>query len=385
MKIGIVWEHGVSKWSMAPFEGLSKNHDVTVFVGKKNKFDVSTVVQDKVFLTRKDELLSALKNPAFAWQHLRTPYRRFYFYLNALARHITDDFDVIICHDGSRSLSTLTELKKTKPFKLVVSYAENIPFRSIYDDKTDLIKKRSWEYIDLLTPWCKTIEEALGEEGVSNKIRTIPMGVSHEIFRPQPKDLDLCKQYGLDPDKFTFSYIGKLVSWKGPQYILYAANLLRKRGINNFQIAITGKGAQLDNMKKIIADAGLSDCVVFTGFLPYEKVGRLHNLSDCLILPSIPIITWQEQFGMVLVEAMSCRKPILAANSGSIPEVAEGAALLHTPGNWHELARDMETLMNDRALCAKLGDYGYQRAISEYTAEKTSRDYENALNELLAN
>jgi glycosyltransferase involved in cell wall biosynthesis len=301
-----------------------------------------------------------------------------------LAKHITNDFDVVICHDGSRSLSTLTELKKLKRFKLVVSYAENIPFRSIYDAKTDLIKKRSWDCIDLLVPWCKTIETAMMEEGIRNKIKTIPMGVSHEIFHPLPKDIGLCAQYGLDPEKFTFSYIGKLVSWKGPQYLLYAANILRIKGIYNFQIAITGRGAQLENLKKIVANAGLEEHVIFTGFLPYREVGRLHSIADCLVLPSIPIITWQEQFGMVLVEAMSCKKPILAANSGSISEVADGACILHTPGNWRELARDMEALMNDPSLREKLAESGFRRASNEYSAARTSKLYEDALMDLVS-
>jgi glycosyltransferase involved in cell wall biosynthesis len=383
MKIGIVWEHGVSKWSMAPFEGLAKDHDVTVFVGQKNKFDTSEIALRKQSLSRKEEVLCAIRNSSFALAHLRTPYKRFYFYLNALARYITDDFDVVICHDGSRSLSSLTELKKIRRFKLVVSYAENIPFRSVYDEKTDVIKKRAWNEIDLLVPWCETIKLSLLEEGVRNKIVTIPMGVSHDIFRPQSKDIGLCAQYGLDPAKFTFSYIGKLVSWKGVQHLLYAANVLRRQGRTDFQISITGKGAQLDSLKKIIADAGLQDQVIFTGFLPYSQIGRLYSISDCLVLPSLPTLTWQEQFGMVLVEAMSCRKPILAANSGSIAEVAHNASLLHTPGNWRELARDMATLMDDPILYERLAESGYRRAVDEYSSARTTRLYEAALAELV--
>lgn len=382
MKIGIVWEHGVSEWSMAPFEGLAANHDVTVFVGKKNKFDTSEVTLKKQRLSRREEALCALRNPAFSLTHLRTPYKRFYFYLNSLAYHITDDFDVVICHDGSRSLSTLTALKRIRRFKLVVSYAENIPFRSIYDEKTDLIKKRAWDEIDLLTPWCDTIKHALLAEGVRKPITPIPMGVCHDIFRPQPRDVELCRQFGLDPDKFIFSYIGKLVSWKGVQYLLYAANVLRQQGRTGFQISITGKGAQLDNLRKIVADTGLAEHVVFTGFLPYREIGRLYNLADCIVLPSIPTLTWQEQFGMVLVEAMSCRKPILASNSGSIPEVAEGASVLHAPGNWRELARDMVTLMDDPVLYENLAETGYRRALDEYSTARTSRLYEAALAEL---
>lgn len=56
MKIGIVWEHGVSKWTMAPFEELLDKHDVTVFVGEKNKFSTEGVRIPQQALTRRGEL-----------------------------------------------------------------------------------------------------------------------------------------------------------------------------------------------------------------------------------------------------------------------------------------------------------------------------------------
>lgn len=168
------------------------------------------------------------------------------------------------------------------------------------------------------------------------------------------------------------------------QYLLYAAKVLKRQGRTNFQIAITGRGAQLSNLKKIIADLGLQEEVVFTGFLPYTEVGRLHNLADCLVLPSVPTLTWQEQFGMVLVEAMACRKPILGSRSGAIPEVSAGASLLHTPGDWRELAADMARLLDDPALCAQLGETGYRRVCERYTKQHTARQYEAALLRLLA-
>lgn len=384
MKIGIVWEHGVSKWTMAPFEELLDKHDVTVFVGEKKKFSTEGVRIPQQALTRHGELRAALADPAFALAHLRTPYKRFYFYINSLRAAVDDSFDVMICGDGSRSLNTLATLKPSRRYKLVVSYSENIPVRSIFDAKTDLIKKRAWSAIDLLTPWCEHIRLGMEDEGVTPPIQTIPMGICQDIFQPREKDHALCAQYGLDPDKFIFSYIGKLVSWKGVQYLLYAAKVLKRQGRTNFQIAITGRGAQLDNLKKIIADLGLQEEVVFTGFLPYTEVGRLHNLADCLVLPSVPTLTWQEQFGMVLVEAMACRKPILGSRSGAIPEVSAGASLLHTPGDWRELATDMARLLDDPALCAQLGETGYRRVCERYTKQHTARQYEAALLRLLA-
>ena len=124
---------------------------------------------------------------------------------------------------------------------------------SIFDAKTDLIKKRAWSAIDLLTPWCEHIRLGMEDEGD-------PADSDHSnghmpgYFSATAKDHALCTQYGLDPDKSSFIY------WQAGELerraiSAYAAKVLKRQGRTNFQIAITGRGAQLDNLK-IIANPG---------------------------------------------------------------------------------------------------------------------------------
>jgi glycosyltransferase involved in cell wall biosynthesis len=355
MKIGIVWEHAVSKYVTSPFEEFSEKHEVIVFIGEKNKYDCSLVTLQKIYLTKIKELKFILKN---FWHAIKresiNPYKRMDFYPHSLAHVIDNSFDIIVTHDASRSLYTLCDLKKKRRFKLVVSYAENIPFRSIYDAKTEYIKLLSWQHVDLVIPWCKTIEKGLLQEKISNKILTIYQGVNTDIFYYRKKNKELIRKFGLSESKFTFSYIGKLVSWKGVQYILYAADILIKKGYTNFQITITGKGAQKKNIQQIIKKMQLENYVFLTGFVDYLEISKLFSISDVLVLPSIPILTWQEQYGMVIVESFACSKPVLGSNSGSIPEIIENGGLLHTPGNWFELSDDMIKVMTDKETYATL-------------------------------
>jgi glycosyltransferase involved in cell wall biosynthesis len=385
MKIGILWEHGVSKWTMSPFELLMDKHEVIVFIGEKNKFDHSLVELNKVKMSHAKEYLYGLKKPFKAIKRIfKNPYKKMDFYLNTLDILLDDSFDIIITHDGSRSLHTLCELKKTRRFKLVVSYAENIPFRSVYDKKTDYIKENSWDKIDILLPWCNTIKQALIQEGISEeKIKVIYQGVNTNIFFSRQKDEELIEKFRISKDKFTFSYIGKLVSWKGVQYILYAANLLKNKGINNFQILITGKGAQKSNLEEIIKKMGLEDFIIFTGFVDYVDISKLFSIADCLILPSIPILTWQEQYGMVLVESLACHKPVLVSKSGSIPEIVDNAGLYHIPGDWNELADNMIKIMNDNILYNNLVEHGKNLIKEKYSVNVHAKELEKVLNELL--
>jgi glycosyltransferase involved in cell wall biosynthesis len=58
-----------------------------------------------------------------------------------------------------------------------------------------------------------------------------------------------------------------------------------------------------------------------------------------VVLASLPTWSWEEQFGMVLAEAMAARVPLIAAASGAIPEALRGQAPTYPPGDWTELAR----------------------------------------------
>ena len=68
----------------------------------------------------------------------------------------------------------------------------------------------------------------------------------------------------------------------------------------------------------------------------------LYAQASCFVLASLPTMHWEEQFGMVLAEAMAAHVPVLAAASGAIPEVTGGSATLFGAGDWLGLADALE-------------------------------------------
>jgi glycosyltransferase involved in cell wall biosynthesis len=64
----------------------------------------------------------------------------------------------------------------------------------------------------------------------------------------------------------------------------------------------------------------------------------IYAQASCLVLASLPLWSWEEQFGMVLAEAMSSALPVVASTSGAIPEVAGPRASYFAPGDWIGLA-----------------------------------------------
>lgn len=378
MKVGIVWENGVSKWMSQMFEPLKDvpGMDLTVFIGERNKFDTGLVTLNKKHMTHREEVINGIAGIFGLFNKVeKTRFKKMHFYLNTLNKHL-DGFDMVICHDSSRSLYTLSLLKKFKGFKLVVSYLENIPYRQVFDEKTNYIKHKTYNDVDHFIPWCDTIRKVLLLEGVpEEKVTAIYTGLDLGLFRPEPRNNALLKENSIPEDFFTVLYIGKLVSWKGVHMLVYAARILKLKGYRKFCFMVAGRGAQLDNMKKIMREAGVQDHFRFMGFVPYQEMRKLYACADVFVLPSFPTMAWQEQFGMVLVEAMACARPVIASDSGSIPEIIGDAGLTFTPGDFFQLAEKIEMLMNNKAVCDELGREGRRRAEEKFDASRNSADF----------
>jgi glycosyltransferase involved in cell wall biosynthesis len=131
---------------------------------------------------------------------------------------------------------------------------------------------------------------------------------------------------------------GRLVWEKGHQDLLRALALLRLRGREDVRALIVGDGPEAGRLRALAGDLGLAGVVEFRAAVPYEEMPALYAQASCLVLASLPVRFWEEQFGMVLAEAMAGHLPIVASASGAIPEVVGAGARYVPPGDWVGLA-----------------------------------------------
>ena len=94
------------------------------------------------------------------------------------------------------------------------------------------------------------------------------------------------------------------------------------------------------------------------------------NTLDVLVLPSIPTVSWVEQFGRVLVEAMACKVAVVASDCGEIPGVVGDAGILVEPGDQRELRGALERLRDDPERRAELGRRGRERVLANFTQQR---------------
>lgn len=383
LKIGIILDNKVNKWSLQRFEPLQDKFDIMVFVGQRNDYDVSAIKLNKHYLFHSKEIAFALQNPLVAYKRvLRAPFKRMDFYYFSLKRYLKG-MDVVYTCDITRSAYTLSCLKEDLGFKIILSWWDNIPYQSIFDEKKSFYKKYIMEKVDLFLPFTQTAKQALLTEGVDeNRIRVIYPGVDLERFRPGKKPSYLLNKLDIPETSFIILYTGKLVSWKGVHNLIYMAKILKIKGIDDFVVAVAGKGAQKENMIKLLDETGTNNFFRFLDFVSYEEMPDIHRMADVFVLPSYPMMTWQEQFGMVLAEAMASGKPVISTLSGSIPEVTGDASVLIPPGDYKALADAVIKLKKDKSLREKLSGKARGRAEKLFNSYTIANEFSNVLKEI---
>ena len=152
---------------------------------------------------------------------------------------------------------------------------------------------------------------------------------------------------GLAENDFVVVFSGRIIPEKGISELMDAMTALQDRPDIKLLIVggaffanETGTNPFIDSLIKKASH--IKDRIVFTGFVPYDKVPLYLRLADIAALPS----TWEEPFGLTCVEALAAGLPIITTDRGGLPETAtDECAVIITPGN--DLARQLAYAISD--------------------------------------
>ncbi len=212
--------------------------------------------------------------------------------------------------------------------------------------------------------------DILRRKGYRGPLRVIPQfGVDEDTFSPHPFPPLLQEAEGGRAGEVRVGYAGRFVPQKGLLDLLEAA-----AGLPWVHLLLVGGGILKPELQRRAGQPDLCGRVEFAGRVPSSALPDLYRRMDVLALPSRTTLTWKEQFGRVLIEAMACGIPVVGSSCGEIPHVIGEAGLVYPEGDTVALRAALERL-RDPALRAELGRRGRERILAYFTQKQVAQAY----------
>ncbi len=282
------------------------------------------------------------------------------------------DFDIIHAHDWMTYQAGLAAKEVSgKPLVLHV--------HSIEHDRTGgngrnqwvwNIEKHAMERADAIFPVSNYTKRKIIEE------YCIPEGKIEVIHNAiEPEDLLLERIHTLKKHHKIILFIGRITLQKGPEYFIGAAKkALEQR--EDLIFIMAGSGDMQHRMMHHAAQLGISDKLLFTGFLRGEKVKEIYAMADVFVAPSV-----SEPFGLTILEAMNYNVPVIVSKNAGVSEVIRNCLKVDF-WDTHEIANKILALLNYSSLNTCLRENAQQeiRKITwDASAKKVISIYQNLI------
>lgn len=209
------------------------------------------------------------------------------------------------------------------------------------------------------------------------KIKVIHNGLDLSNWQTLNKE-EIRQKLGLEKETFVILTVGRLVAWKGHRFLINALNNPPLNAEENVKLLIAGDGPLKEELAQLIAKQGLTAKITLLGYA--TNVPELMTAADLFVLPSL-----NEPFGLVLLEAMAAKLPIIATNNGGVPEIIthQQTGWLVPPQDAPALAAAICRLKSDAQLRATLALNAWQELNNRFSLTemlaKTEKVYEECL------
>ena len=146
------------------------------------------------------------------------------------------------------------------------------------------------------------------------------------------------------------------------------------------KLLLVGDGSQMEEYKKLCDNLEITDKVHFTGMVAHNDIPLMHNVIDVFVA-----LSYAESFGVAVVEAQACEKPVVVSNVGGLPEVVEDekTGFIVPPGDEFAAAAAIEKLVADTELRKTMGRAGRKRVVALYNWDKNVDQMMDVYSEIL--
>lgn len=337
--------HHPSVWGLRPFERLPERFLVRLAVTGGARWSLQDLELEQVPVrTLRDRIpLATLGTVAT----LALPDR----VLGARDLYAGND----IVHAEELSLwftAQAARLKQQVGYRLVATVWETLPLLDAFrTPHARRFRAATLAATDLFLAATRRAYDSLLLEGIpEEKVLLAYPGVDIERFSVPPAE-NVGEHLLISP--------GRLEWEKGHHDVLRAVAALRRglvpapaEAVRTLRLLLVGGGPEKERLLSHAAELGIAE-VVTIGGVPYEEMPDLYARASALVLASlprsgcalhpadIPRCFWEEQFGLVLAEAIAAGLPMVVSTSGAIPEVTNKQATYFAPGDWMAIAREL--------------------------------------------
>jgi len=216
-------------------------------------------------------------------------------------------------------------------------------------------------------------------------IYTVLNGIDVSRWNPDIDGSSVRREFQIDSDTLLLTSVSRLFAVKGQSQLVQAYAAARKE-VPNSKLLIVGaderwihRGSYTEELKSLAQTLGVADHVIFAG--QRADIPEIMAASDIFSMPS-----FEEPFGLVFLEAMAMRRPVIAINNGGTPEVVEHgrSGLLSSAWDVPGLTQNMLTLLRDAELRARMGEYGRKQVLEHFSAQRMARDAGDAYQQILS-
>ncbi len=263
---------------------------------------------------------------------------------------------------------TIKELFK-KPF-IITTHGSDLYY--LTEDKRwkELIKiaSKKAKFITANSNFTRDWYLKLFGKRLSKKTKTIPAGIDNNY--DENKDVSwIDKKYKFKHDKMVL-FTGRLTEHKGVEYLIKAARKI------DAEIVILGDGPERKYLEKLIEKYKL-DNVHMLGYFSQRlgKINDFYSRADIYVAPSV----WNEPLGLVILEAMAHKTPVIATRKGGITTILKDGVNGFTvrAKDPNMIAKKVNLLLKDDKLRKKMSEAAYRTVIKRFTWEKVANKFYN--------
>lgn len=305
-----------------------------------------------------------------------------------MVQYIKDNQPDFVYHLGIHNqislLQCIRAVRKYVPNGKVVAFSMRGPALSLRLKKTKTtvakwIARRviyclEWNKLKYFNKYCDAVVchypeavDCFRREGFTKSIyMSTQVGVNPECYHPDLVQRDEIRNKFNLGDSFVFGAAARFIPSKG---LFEIVDALPKVG--NWKCLFMGKGTDEFTalLKARIADRGLQNKIILTGYVEWDEIAKFWNSIDCAIHVPQTTPEWEETFSLAVVQAMATAKPVIGNTSGSVPYQIGPHGIVVPEGDLKGLSAAMQRMADNPEEAKSIGAKMYDYAINNFSIQ----------------